>query len=103
MVSRGAQVDTTTSLHPRSYGSSLCLKNVMVASGNLEVPSHLPWCRTASRGRGQKLGDRGELGGRPETGEASPVSGDDGDGSGNGTTFQAGGSRRRVSRKSRGL
>ena len=75
----------------------------MVASGNLEVPGHLPWCRTASRGRGQKLGDRGELGGRPETGEASPVSGDDGDGSGNGTTFQAGGSRRRVSRKSRGL
>ena len=31
-VSRRAQVDATTSLHPGSYGPSLNLKNVMVTS-----------------------------------------------------------------------
>ena len=39
------------------------------------------------------MGDCGKLGGSPVTGEASPVSGDVGDGSGIGTTFRAGGSR----------
>ena len=42
------------------------------------------------------MGDCGKLGGRPGTGEASPVSGDVGDGSGIGITFQAGGSRQCV-------
>ena len=35
-VSRRAQVDTTTSLHPGSYGSSLNLKNVMVTSKKIK-------------------------------------------------------------------
>ena len=34
-VSRWARVDTTTSLHPGSYDSSLTLENVMVSSGKL--------------------------------------------------------------------
>ena len=36
-VSRWAQVDTTTSLHPGSYGSSLRLENVTLTSGKFRV------------------------------------------------------------------
>ena len=42
------------------------------------------------------MGGCGRLGGSPGTGEASLVPGDVGDGSGIGTTFRAGGSRRCV-------
>ena len=85
-VSKRVQVDSTKSLRPGSYVSSLTLENVLVTSGIFRGALSPSSVSKASRGRGRKWGDCGKVG-DPGTGEALPASYDIGDGLGVGTTF----------------
>ena len=95
-VSRWAQVDTTTSLHPGSYGSSLRLENDTLTSGKFRVVlSPFLVSKGVERERSE-VGRARQAGWQHGHGRSIASPGQRWRRLGIGTTFRAGGSRRCV-------
>ena len=95
-----AQVDTTTSLHPGSYGSSLRLENVTLTSRKFRVVLSPSLVSKGAERERSEVGRTRQAGWQPGHGRSIASPGRRWRRLGIGTIFRAGGSRRCVQTES---